>query len=323
MRGVAKIKDIFRWFESVRGLPGPKFITGLRGTGKSTFLLGLRRQLLNEGIPPERIVFVDTDNPALRRYSSHEQMLDYILGALPQSGKSYIFIREAAALPGPEVVIGTLAASNRREIFATSSSRRLLDKGLAGYFSRKFAHFEKLPPETNEPLSHAEAYARWNAIFLLDVLAPNRILEVSLAGRIAGWLSDNIGDATSLRTIALAISPKDRTLSPHTVEVYLAALEDAHLVEKAIRWDTAEESPQKTGYRYFFTDPRLRLAHFGPAPKNEARRMALNRAWLHLRHESDRVFSVSGTSDIDFVTRIGHTYRRWRVDDDGALEYVN
>jgi len=316
---VARNNDIFRWFETVRGKPVPKFITGLRGTGKTAFLLSLRDQLIGEGMSPERMLLIDTDDPALRKYTTHEQMLDYILGALPHKGKSYIFIREAAALPNPEVVIGTLAASGQHELFATSSSRRLLNQGLAGYFSTRLAHFEKLPEETDRPYSPTEARAKWNDIFLNDVLAPNRILEVSIAGRVAGWVSDNIGEPTSLRNVATAISPTRQMLSPHTIAAYLTALEDAHLLEKAIRWDTAEESPQKTGYRYFFTDPQLRLAHFGPAPENEARRMALNCAWLHLRHESDRVFSASGSSEIDFVTRMGHTYKRWCVNDDGAL----
>ena len=313
--------DIFKWFYSVRGLPVPKFITGLRGTGKTSFLFALRDQLFNEGVPHENVIVIDTDSPDLRRYTTHEQMLDYIFDSLPHRGKSYIFIREAAALPGPEIVIGTLAASDRREIFATSSSRRLLNRGLAGYFATHLAHFEMLPKESGRHCSPSEARARWNEIFLRDVLAPNRILEVSLAGRIAGWLSDHLGDPMSLRSISAAISPAKRLLSPHTIEAYLDSFEDAHLVEKTIRWDTAEDTPQKTGYRYFFTDPDLRLAHFGPAPENEMRRMALNRAWLHLRRGTDEVFCASGTPGVDFISRTGNTYSRWRATADGSVEH--
>ena len=311
--------EISDWFESVRGLPVPKFITGLRGTGKTAFLLGLRDRLLAEGVPPGNILFVDTEDPALRPFATHEQMLDHIFALLPCEGRAYIFIREAAALPGAEVVIGTLAASGRREVVATSSSRRLLEHGLARYFSSRLAHFVVLPPDVAEPYAPEPARARWNDIFLNDVLAPSRILEISLAGRIAAWLSDNLGDAMSLRSISAAISPARRFLSPHTIESYLAALEDAYLVEKVLRWDVPEDSPQKTGYRYFFTDPQLRLARFGPAPEDEPRRMALNRAWLRLRRNEDVVFAASGSSDTHFVSRQGDTYRRWRLATDGAL----
>ena len=320
IRAVENNSDIFKWFYTVRGLPIPKFITGIRGTGKSTFLFALREQLIDEGVPHENILVVDTDDPDLRRRTTHEQMLDHIFKALPSEGKSYILIREAAALPDPEIVIGTLAASARREIFATSSSRRLLDRGLAGYFASQLAHYEMLPPETNRHYSLADARSRWNDIFINDVLAPSRILEVSFTGRIAGWLSDHLGEPVSLRGIANAISPARRVLSPHTIESYLASLEDAHLVEKVIRWEITEDAPLTRGYRYFFTDPELRLAYFGPAPQDEIRKMALNRAWLHLRRGAEEIFFATGSPDIDFITRTNDTYRYWRVADDGSVK---
>ena len=143
---------------------------------------------------------------------------------------------------------------------------------------------------------------------------------MSLASRIAEWLSDHLGEPVSLRSISTAISPAKRILSPHTIEAYLSSFEDAHLVEKAVRWDTIEGAPQKTWYRYFFTDPELRLAYFGPAPDYEMHRMALNRAWLHLRHATDEVFCVSGEPGVDFISRTGDTYNRWRATSDGSVE---
>ncbi len=271
----------------------------------------------------DRALYVDTDDPFLRRFATHEQMIDHVFRSLPGSARAAVFIREAAALPDPEVVIGTLAASGRREVFATSSSRRLLDHGLAGYFSTRLAHFEVLPKDGDAPYDTAVANARWNEIFLHDVLAPKRILEVSLAGRIAAWLSDHIGDPVSLRSISAAISPAGRFLAPHTVESYLTSLEDAHLVERAIRWDLAEDAPQRTAYRYFFTDPRLRLARFGPAPADEKKRMSLNRAWLRLRRSIGHVYVASGIPDVDFVTRSKGASLLWRVLENGRVERVH
>ena len=312
--------ELFNWFDSVRELPVPKFITGLRGTGKTSILLHLRERLLEDGIPPDHLPYIDTEASELRAFATYEQILTHILTSLPRKGRSCIFIREAAALPKSEIVIGTLAASARRQVIATSSSRRLLDHGLAKYFSSRLAHVEVLPPDSEVPYPADLARARWNDIFLHDVLAPTRILETSLAERIAGWLSDNLGDPVSLRRIATAISPTRRRLSPHTIESYLASMEDAHLVEKVIRWDTAEAAPQKTGYRYFFTDPQLRLARFGPSPDGERRRMALNRAWLRLKHAEGTVFAASGTPGAHFVTQSGKDHCLWRMTADGTLE---
>ena len=312
-------KTIEDWLEQALQTPAPKFITGLRGSGKANFLHRIRQELLAQGVPPERILFLDTEDPALRRYATHVQMLDYVADQLPREGLSYILIREATELPMPEIVVGALAATSRFSVFATSSSRLLLRRGLKDYFSGQILHVKLLPAERSEPYPMLEARARWNEIFLYDVIATNTILEFPIINQLACWLSDNLGAPVSLRQVACAISPSARLLSPHTIEAYLTALEDAHLVEKSARWDTAERAPQKTNYRYFFTDPWLRLAHFGPAPEDEDRRMALNRAWLHLRRTRGRTYVASGTPGLDFVTESGLETLGWTVTPAGEL----
>ena len=73
---MARTRDIFAWFDSVRRLPVPKFITGMRGTGKTAFLLRLRDRLLSEGVPPANTLFIDTSEPSMRRYATYEQIID-------------------------------------------------------------------------------------------------------------------------------------------------------------------------------------------------------------------------------------------------------
>lgn len=321
------MKEAFRdgrdaWIRHARGTPTPKFITGLRGIGKTTLLRQIHEQILAEGCPPENVLFLDTEDPSLRKFATHVQMLGHILGSLPQQGKSYVFIREAAELPSPEIVVGTLVATSRLEVYATSSSRRLLDQGLRGYFAGRILNLHLLPEERMKPYDAAEARTRWNDILLYDILSPNRIAELPLLNRLMGWLSDNLGDSLSLRQLSSAISPAARILSPHTISSYLDALEDAHLVEKVMRWDIVEDAPQKTNYRYFFCDPWLRLAHFGPAPEGEERRMALNCAWLHLRHVADQVFVASSSKEIDFVTNTLGKMTYWKVLSSGELQKV-
>lgn len=309
------------WYQSVSGRMGPKFITGLRGVGKSAWLRQIDRLLAESGVAAERRLFIDTDDPRWRRYATCESLLDFISGALPSAGKSYVFIREAAALHDAAVVIGTLAASARYEIIATSSSKRLLAEGLARYFSEQIVHVELLPDTRHKTYRPDEARARWNEIFLSDVLAPNRVLDTALINRVAELLSDHLGESTSLRQISAAISPANRVLSPHTVERYLATLEDSHLVEKVFNYDLADRRRSARNYRFFFTDPDLRLAHFGPAPEDDARRMALNRAWLHLRRNFAEICCTDDKA-VSFVTFEGKTSSGWQVDEKGVPVHV-
>lgn len=311
------------WLGSVAGQPGPKFITGLRGIGKSACLDRIDRKLASNGVPAKNRLMIDTADPKWRRYTTCEQMIDFIARTLPSKEKSYVLIKEAAALRDAEVVIGTLAASDRYEVFATSSSRRLLGEGLAGYFGDRILHLELLPEERRAEYPLVEARARWNEIFLYDVISPSSILEPHLLHRTAEWMSDHLGETTSLRILAEAVSPTKRLLSPHTIERYLDALETAHLVERCCRYYPEDGVVSSRKYKYFFTDPFLRLAHFGAAPENEARRMALNRAWLHLRHLGAQVYCTEDASELDFVSIAAHGERAgWRLDDTGKLRQV-
>ena len=303
-------KDVVAWFESVRGRSAPKFITGLRGTGKTGQLMLLRDRLRDEGVPEDRILVLDGGAPELRRFPAFDDLLRKILSQLPETGKSYVLVRDASDLPDAAFLLAALARSARVEVIATSAARGLLDE------MTDAAPFEVLPPTKPPPYAPAEASSRWNEIFLKDVLAQCHVLEVPLIVRVTGWLSDHLGDMLSLRILANAISPAHRTISPHTACAYLDALEAAHLVERAPRWDFALDEVIKTGYRYYFTDPELRLAHFGPAPQDERRRMAFNRAWLRLRHTGAKIYSTSGNPEVDFVSQSGGTRAYWHVDDD-------
>lgn len=306
------------WYREVCDRPGPKFITGLRGIGKDSWLDRIAALLSKRGVASNRIFRIDSADPKWRQYVTCDDLVDAVTSQLPDKGKSYVLIREAASLHDAEVVIGALAASEKYEVVATSSSRRLLDDGLARYFSGRIVHVELLPAADRKADSPMAARARWNEMFLYDVLAPNRIIDTHLVNRTAEWLSDHLGEPTSLRIISGAVSPSKRVLSPHTIEAYLAALEDAHLVEKTFRYDLEAGVVSARNYKYFFTDPELRFQHFGPAPEDESRRMALNVAWLDLRRRFGKVYCTNDEKGIDFVTETDGGLALWRANKDGV-----
>lgn len=307
-----------KWYLEVCEQPGPKFITGLRGVGKGAWLDCIAELLVKRGVDENRIFRIDSADPKWRQYGTCDRFVDAVMAQLPAKGKSYVLIREAASLHDAEVVIGALAASGKYEVIATSSSRRLLEDGLARYFSGQIVHVELLPAADRKADSPMAARARWNEMFLYDVLAPNRIIDTHLVNRTAEWLSDHLGEPTSLRIISAAVSPSKRVLSPHTIEAYLAALEDAHLVEKTFRFDLETRVVSARNYKYFFTDPALRFQHFGPAPEDESRRMALNCAWLDLRRRFGKVYCTSDEKGVDFVTETDGAIALWRVNKAGV-----
>ena len=286
--------DSGNYFLDLRRQKGLKIVSGIRGAGKTLHLLKFREMLLSEGVESSRILYLDADSPELRRCSTCEQVINFVENSLPHDGVSYILIREAGSLADAEIVLGTLSALSRCDIYLTLSTRHILTHGLGKYLAGAMSVLEIPPPDLG-PLTTEQGQALWYTIFVKDVLSPLRILDACLVSRIAGYLSDHLGDPISLRQVAMAVSPSGRLISPHTSAGYLEALADAHLIEKAIRFDLTEDAPQATRYCYFFTSLELRHAQFGSAPEHEAERINANKAWLQLRRNYGTVYIASGS----------------------------
>lgn len=291
----------WNYFLNLRQQKGLKIVSGMRGAGKTWHLLRFRDTLLSEGVNPSRILYLDADSPRLRHCSTSEQVVNLVESSIPHDGVAFILIREAGSLADAEVVLDTLSASSRYDIYLTLSSRHILTDSLGKHLAGALSVLE-LPPPDLGPMTIEKGQAVWNTIFVKDVLSPQRILDVCLIGRVAGYLSDHLGDPISLRQIAAAVSPSGRLISPHTTAAYLEAFADAYLVEKVLRFDLSEDAPQPTRYCYFFTSLELRYAQFGPAPENEANRVKANMAWLQLRRAYGTVYIASGSDKVDFVT---------------------
>ena len=277
------------WLSSMRGKRTVKILSGIRGVGKSAALAAWRDELLASGVPEERIVCIDAEEPVLRHLVSADDVLKYLGTQIPESGPVIMLIDEPGSFPDYEKCIGELLGQRRLDIYLTLSSRRLVTGGLSDYLRGAIAVRELLPPPGGIKETPAQSRARWNEIMLRDVLSEPGISDVGIAESIAAYLADAVGDPISLRMITGAISPPGRCYSPNTAGAYLTALEHAHVVEKCYRWNMDHEEPLGRSYRVFFTDPVLRLARFGLAP-DEDRRAALNERWLDMRRKHANVY---------------------------------
>ena len=312
--------NIADWFWVMRNHAGPKLVTGRRGIGKSKQLTMFAERLLAAGVPQKEIIVLDGESPQAYRLLSCKQIVEFIIGSSRNMETCHVLIREGDLLPDIGTVLGTLDAMPRFNVFVTASSRHMITAGLADYLGNRLAYCECLPPILDEP--SADIRRIWREALLYDVHTPVRQpLNAQILNALACHLSDSTGDPLSLRSIAAAISPGGNLLSPHTIDSYLTALSDAHLIARCQRYDLAEECVLKSQYRCYFTSPAFRTELFGPAPSNEARRARLNAAWLKLSHESDAVFAASSAPEhVDFVTRQGSCYRLWHVHEDGITE---
>ena len=301
----SRFKDITAWLESVRGTRKIKVLSGIRGAGKSALLRHWRARLLKQGVREDCIIYVNAEEPALRHVRTSEEILAYLNTQLPPGNQPcLLFVDEPSSFPDYENGFGELLRMRDIDIYLSISSRRLLNEGLAPYLRGSVVQRELLPPPEGIQETEERSRARWNEILLRDVLSDPHLTSAPLAEDVAAYLSDHVGDPISLRSISAAVSPPGRMISPNTVDAYLTALCNAHIVERCMRWNEDAEEILKTGYRVFFKDPALRTARFGPAPSDEAVRAAMNRRWLEARNQARSVMlPEQATFDSSFIRR--------------------
>ena len=304
------------WLVGMRLHQGVKLVTGPRGWGKSAQLKVFRQWLLDQGVPPERILLFNAEHAPVNRFVTPDQVVAFIDSQIGFQSWSYVLIQEGGGLPMPATTLAELSNSSNYNVFVTASSRQFLTWG--GDALKEKVSIYECPPRI---LPKETAFLRWNESMLNDALLTNRLLDASLLVRIMRYLSDSLGDQISLRSVCAAVSPQGKIFSPHTISTYLDVLEDAHLVEKCPVFDDFAGMTSNAGYRYFFMDPSLRAEVFGPSPTEEERRVNLNLAWLQLR-ETQRVYMAPKGHRADFITCSSdgkHTY--WQATMSGAEQY--
>ncbi|MFH0802701.1 MAG: ATP-binding protein [bacterium] len=85
-------------YKGIKELPQIISITGPRRVGKSTLIRQMIRQLLEEGISPNHLIYYSMDDPALFRTDiDHDQFFDFLMDMARKSSKKqrfYLFLDE-------------------------------------------------------------------------------------------------------------------------------------------------------------------------------------------------------------------------------------
>ncbi len=110
-------------------------ITGMRRTGKTTFAYQQILRLLKQGVPRDRILYLNFDDDRLRRFTlDHAQsILDVYYSDFPENRNElcYFFFDEIQKVAGWESFVRRLIDREKVQVILTGSSSTLLSKEIA------------------------------------------------------------------------------------------------------------------------------------------------------------------------------------------------
>ena len=118
-----------------------KVLMGSRRSGKSKILELIKEELLNKGIKPENILFMNFQNLEYDEIDDYKKLNSYVLSKI-KDGKNYLFFDEIHHVKKFEKAINSFRATLNCSIFITGSNSKLLSKEISSLLTGRIIEFE-------------------------------------------------------------------------------------------------------------------------------------------------------------------------------------
>ena len=323
--------------------PVIKVITGMRRSGKSVILKLLLEELLQRGIPAERILYLNFETLSAGALHDAQTLYEFVVSAAKQQpSRLYIMLDEIQRISGWERAIASFRLDLDCDIYITGSNSGLLSADIAAMLAGRYVEIKIHPLSFSEHLDFTAAMAEdkgkdlkrqfadflrygglpgihemdintgavipylldiFNSVLLKDVISRHRIRDTELLERTVLFLMDNVGNIFSAKRISDFLKSQNRRLSTETIYNYLDALEAAFLVRKVRRWDIKGKRILETQEKYYFEDFGLKNAILGYSEDSIAGLLE-NVVFLELQRRGYEIFVGQGVNcEVDFIAR--------------------
>lgn len=272
-----------------------KIVTGMRRSGKSYLLFSIFADYLQaQGVSASHIIKIDLENITNDHLREPSSLIEYIDRQIIDSKEYYIFIDEVQHLQRFEDVLNTLLKNNQLDIYVTGSNARFLSKDVITTFRGRgdevrvhplsFAEYLSVQPPLPFAEQHLNEYMRLGGLpqlvhmnneqqkrhylsqlfintYLTDIKDRYSIKNDDDLEELIDVIASSIGSLTNPTKLANTFaSVKQSKLSKDTIKKYLDYMQDAFMIEKAVRYDIKGRKYIDTPSKYYFEDLGLRNA---------------------------------------------------------------
>lgn len=273
-----------------------KIITGIRRCGKSFLLFEIfRKHLLESGVPENHIIQVNLEDRRNKRLRDPDALLEYIDKQLADDSMHYVLLDEIQLVPEFEDVLNSYLHIKNADVYVTGSNAKFLSKDVITEFRGRgweirvhplsFAEYYEVVG--GEMASTLEAYYLYgglpgvvqfdtpagkqnylhevfNTVYLKDVIERNHLHNADGMSELIRVLASGMGASTNVRRIANTFkSAAGLVMGPNTISRYLEHLQDAFIINEALRYDVKGRKYIGTETKYYFEDVGIRNAILG------------------------------------------------------------
>lgn len=314
-----------------------KVITGVRRCGKTTIL-----KELPSFAKDSNILLYDMELWANRRFRDPDVLYGSIKDSLDPGKENVLIIDEVQDVDRWEELIRSLIAEDCCDIYISGSNSRLLSGGSATYLAGRMNSIEVCTLNLRECIlfdrmcgdgasedevldklfirggfpsvwaaDHEESDAMSavrdiiHSIMMTDIVGRYGVKRVDVLESILMFLSDNIGNITSLNSIANTLSSSGRGVHKDLVYEYAGYLEAACLVDRVPMYDIKGRRTLVSKYKYYLADVGIRNALLGFG-SSDIPGYIENIIYLDLKSRGyDIRIGNNNGMEVDFVARKG------------------
>lgn len=270
-----------------------KIVTGIRRCGKSFMLFNLfHKHLTDTGINEDHIIEIALDDILNEALLDPFRLIAHVKERIKDNGQYYLIIDEVQLLDRFVDVLNSFMRMPNVDVYVTGSNSRFLSKDIATEFRGRGIEIHIYP------LSFAELYAAeggdkyelWRryytygglpyiaslgndtqrseylralnqTVYARDIIERNKIANADEFSELMNVIASAIGSPCNPNKIANTFkTAKKSSLDNKTISNYLKYMEDAFIVEKAVRYDIKGRKYIGTLSKYYFQDLGLRNA---------------------------------------------------------------
>lgn len=269
-----------------------KIVTGGRRCGKSFLLFQIFHQyLLQHGVDEGHLIEVSLDDRRNRKLCDPDALLDYLDSRIKSDGKTnFIFLDEIQLVDDFIGVLLSLMHTPNTEVYVSGSNSKFLSKDVVTEFRgrgqeiriwplsfseyygavggersqawKDYYTFGGLPQILSLDTERAKrSYLRdiYEVTYIKDIVERNKIKVSEGLRELVRILASGIGSSTNPTRICNTFqSVSQLQITDKTINEYISDIQDAFLIEEALRYDVKGRKYIGTETKYYFCDLGLR-----------------------------------------------------------------
>lgn len=269
-----------------------KIVTGGRRCGKSFLLFQIFHQyLLQHGVDEEHLIEVSLDDRRNRKLCDPDALLDYLDSRIKSDGKTnFIFLDEIQLVDDFIGVLLSLMHTPNTEVYVSGSNSKFLSKDVVTEFRGRgqeiriwplsfseyygavggersqawkdyytFGGFPQILSLGTERAKRSYLRDIYEVTYIKDIVERNKIKVPEGLRELVRILASGIGSSTNPTRICNTFqSVSQLQITDKTINEYISDIQDAFLIEEALRYDVKGRKYIGTETKYYFCDLGLR-----------------------------------------------------------------